>query len=274
MSLDRHIVLRGAGRCATAVQFVSAGTRRTRISQAEALRAVDYVLGMTVERALGVLRFSPGHTCPPLGRVISAGLADARSRSPEITAAQLVVASGRVGDGDSITRLRRHAHGDAYWLTTHTTSLEIDLALDRGPGLSPHGAAETPANPRRVPTPEPTNKSEALLEAFRGLCIDPDLGVNVVDMGFVREARVGEDDIAVVEMTLCSEVCPLGKVIADQARTAIVGAIASELRLNWVWTPAWSPDDISQAGRERLASIGFSGFGQLEVQSYPGFKAE
>jgi metal-sulfur cluster biosynthetic enzyme len=117
--------------------------------------------------------------------------------------------------------------------------------------------------------PDTSNKTAVLLEALQGLCIDPDLGVNVVDMGFVREARVDEDDVAVVSMTLCSNVCPLGKVMADQARAAIVGTIASELRLEWVWTPAWSPSDITDAGRERLAAIGFSGFGALEVKSFP-----
>ena len=116
--------------------------------------------------------------------------------------------------------------------------------------------------------PDTTTKTAVLLEALQGLCIDPDLGVNVVDMGFVREAHVDEDDVAVVSMTLCSNVCPLGKVMADQARTAIVGPIASELRLQWVWAPPWSPADITDAGRRRLAEIGFSGFGPLEVTSH------
>ena len=114
----------------------SAATTTARISQAEALRALDHVSGMTVDRALKVLRFNPGHTCPPLERVISAALAGVQSQAPEIDASQLTVASGRVGDGDTITRLRRHAHGDAYWLTTHTTSIEVELAVDNPPNLT------------------------------------------------------------------------------------------------------------------------------------------
>jgi large subunit ribosomal protein L22 len=126
------------------MQSTSASTSTARISQAEALRVLDHVTGMTVDRAINVLRFSPGHTCPPLERVISAGLADVRSKSPEITGTQLVVVSGRVGDGDTITRLRRHAHGDAYWLTTHTTSIEVELARDGGPALSAVRAVADP----------------------------------------------------------------------------------------------------------------------------------
>jgi ribosomal protein L22 len=117
------------------MQSTSASTSTARISQAEALRVLDHVTGMTVDRAINVLRFSPGHTCPPLERVISAGLADGT---------QLVVVSGRVGDGDTITRLRRHAHGDAYWLTTHTTSIEVELARDGGPALSAVRAVADP----------------------------------------------------------------------------------------------------------------------------------
>ena len=129
---------------------VSAATTTARISQAEALRVIDHVTGMTVERAIKVLRFSPGHTCPALERVISAGLADVRSTHPETTGTQLVVAGGRVGDGDTITRLRRHAHGDAYWLTTHTTSIEVELEFDAGPVpaarvvADPHHSEERP----------------------------------------------------------------------------------------------------------------------------------
>jgi len=116
---------------------------------------------------------------------------------------------------------------------------------------------------------ETIDKTAALLDALRELCIDPDLGVNVVDMGFIREARVDDRDVAVVSMTKCSNVCPLGKVMTDQARRAIVPAIASDLEIDFVFSPPWKPDDISDAGRASLAEIGFAGFGPLEVTSYP-----
>ena len=116
---------------------------------------------------------------------------------------------------------------------------------------------------------ETNDKTDALLDALRELCIDPDLGVNVVDMGFVREAFVDERDVAVISMTLCSEVCPLGKVMADQARRAIVPGIASELELDFTFSPRWNPEDISDAGRAKLSDIGFAGFGTLEVKTRP-----
>ncbi len=106
----------------------SAAMTNARVSQHDARRSLEHVQGMTVDRALTVLRFSPGHTCPPLERVLASALAQVRAQAPQTAASELVVIAGQVGDGDVITRLRRHAHGDAYWLTTQTTSIEVEIA--------------------------------------------------------------------------------------------------------------------------------------------------
>jgi large subunit ribosomal protein L22 len=122
----------------------SAATTNARVTQDEAQRSLEHVRGMTVEQALKVLRFSPGHTCPPLERVLCAALADVRARVPGCSAASLVVSGGRVGEGDVVTRLRRHAHGDAYWLSTHTTSIEVEIAPAGSPDGTPdHHRAST-----------------------------------------------------------------------------------------------------------------------------------
>jgi metal-sulfur cluster biosynthetic enzyme len=97
----------------------------------------------------------------------------------------------------------------------------------------------------------------ALAEALREQVIDPDLGINVVDMGFIRAARV-EGDTQVLVMTLTSPACPLTRVIEDQARAAVAGVCGRKLRIDWVWSPAWRPSDITESGREQLAAIGFS----------------
>jgi metal-sulfur cluster biosynthetic enzyme len=97
----------------------------------------------------------------------------------------------------------------------------------------------------------------ALIQALRENVIDPDLGVNVVDLGFVRGASI-EDDTARLVMTLTSPACPLTKLIEDQARTAVIGTLARELLIEWVWSPSWSPQDVTPAGRDELTAIGFS----------------
>ncbi len=97
---------------------------------------------------------------------------------------------------------------------------------------------------------------EAMLDV-----VDPELGINVVDLGLVYGValeRAGEDGTAaVLDMTLTSAACPLTDVIADQTREALTGVV-DDFRINWVWMPPWGPDKISPSGREQLRSIGFN----------------
>src|ERR1700759_2946291 len=100
-----------------------------------------------------------------------------------------------------------------------------------------------------------------LEEAMRDV-VDPELGINVVDLGLVYGLNVEEGDegkVAVVDMTLTSAACPLTDVIEDQSRTALVGAgLVNEIKINWVWNPPWGPDKITEDGREQLRALGFT----------------
>jgi metal-sulfur cluster biosynthetic enzyme len=100
-----------------------------------------------------------------------------------------------------------------------------------------------------------------LEEAMRDV-VDPELGINVVDLGLVYDLSVEEGDagkVAVVDMTLTSAACPLTDVIEDQSRTALVGAgLVNDLKINWVWNPPWGPDKITEDGREQLRALGFT----------------
>jgi metal-sulfur cluster biosynthetic enzyme len=103
---------------------------------------------------------------------------------------------------------------------------------------------------------EITPETEDLLEALRDV-VDPELGVNVVDLGLVYGVTMGEDKIAVIDMTLTSAACPLTDVIEDQARSALDGLV-SDLKINWVWLPPWGPENITEDGREQLRALGFN----------------
>ena len=98
--------------------------------------------------------------------------------------------------------------------------------------------------------------TEDLLEALRDV-VDPELGVNVVDLGLVYGVTVAEDRVATIDMTLTSAACPLTDVIEDQARSALDGLVA-DFRINWVWLPPWGPDKITEDGREQLRALGFT----------------
>ncbi len=93
-------------------------------------------------------------------------------------------------------------------------------------------------------------------EALRDV-VDPELGINVVDLGLVYGVTVNEDRSAVIDMTLTSAACPLTDVIEDQAAQALEG-IVTDFRINWVWMPPWGPDKITDDGREQLRALGFN----------------
>ncbi|HEY3544927.1 MAG TPA: metal-sulfur cluster assembly factor [Propionicimonas sp.] len=92
-------------------------------------------------------------------------------------------------------------------------------------------------------------------EALRDV-VDPELGINVVDLGLVYGVSV-EGSTATVDMTLTSAACPLTDVIEDQAAMALDG-IVDAFRINWVWMPPWGPERITADGREQMRAIGFN----------------
>ena len=98
-------------------------------------------------------------------------------------------------------------------------------------------------------------------EAMRDV-VDPELGINVVDLGLVYGMNLEEGEagtVALIDMTLTSAACPLTDVIEDQTRTALIGAdLVNEIKLNWVWNPPWGPDKITDDGREQLRALGFT----------------
>ena len=97
---------------------------------------------------------------------------------------------------------------------------------------------------------------EDLMELLKDV-VDPELGINVVDLGLVYGVHVDESNTAVVDMTLTSAACPLTDVIEDQAKAALNGHVA-EVRINWVWMPPWGPDKITEDGREMMRALGFN----------------
>ena len=93
-------------------------------------------------------------------------------------------------------------------------------------------------------------------EAMRDV-IDPELGINVVDLGLVYGLTVDQNNPAVIDMTLTSAACPLTDVIEDQTDTALEGLV-DRFAINWVWMPPWGPDKITEDGREQLRALGFN----------------
>jgi metal-sulfur cluster biosynthetic enzyme len=87
--------------------------------------------------------------------------------------------------------------------------------------------------------------------------IDPELGINVVDLGLIYDVAIDEENIATLDMTLTSAACPLQDVIEDQTRS-VLQDLVKDVRINWVWMPPWGPNKITDDGREQLRAIGFT----------------
>ena len=97
---------------------------------------------------------------------------------------------------------------------------------------------------------------EDLTEAMKDV-VDPELGINVEDLGLVYGVSIDDSNIYTLDVTLTSAACPLTDVIEDQTRRALDG-LSDDVRINWVWMPPWGPDKITDSGREQLRALGFT----------------
>jgi metal-sulfur cluster biosynthetic enzyme len=100
-----------------------------------------------------------------------------------------------------------------------------------------------------------TLTEDDVTEAMKDV-VDPELGINVVDLGLVYGVHLDGNDVT-LDMTLTSAACPLTDVIQDQTNTALEGMVG-DVTINWVWMPPWGPDKITEDGREQLRALGFN----------------
>jgi metal-sulfur cluster biosynthetic enzyme len=215
---------------------------RLRLAVANGRRALEVVLGLPAAEAVVKLRFGRP-SCEPLARLIEKALVQADR------AGELIVTGGAIEAAEDIVRVRRKAHGKADWIASPTSWVRIEL---RPSGLVASSPGVMPEAPTAPESADVTIEDEGVLRALRDV-IDPDLGVNIVDLGFVRRIAL-EGEVTVITMTLTSPACPLAAQIEKQIRRCLRG----QVRVEWVWSPAWRPSDISAGGRWELSAIGFS----------------
>lgn len=94
--------------------------------------------------------------------------------------------------------------------------------------------------------------AEALRVALRDV-IDPEIGMNIVDLGLVYGVKVEAERVR-VDMTMTSPACPMGDMLLDEVEAALKRVLpegwAFEIEL--VWEPSWSPALMSETAREQL----------------------
>jgi metal-sulfur cluster biosynthetic enzyme/ribosomal protein L22 len=226
-----------------------------RLAEAEATAALERVLGEPAVAARARLRLGPVGACEPLARILDEALV--RAAECRLDLDVLVVSAGSAEAAEDIVRVRRKAHGVADWIASPTSDVTIVL---RPRGLA--GLAAVPP-PDEAPAPVRDDRPETAAElAVRETLyevVDPDLGVNIVDLGFVRRVRIGADGVATITMTLTSAACPLTSVMETQIK-AYLDEDGVPFVVAWEWLPSWRPADITDDGREQLRAIGFSAF--------------
>lgn len=92
---------------------------------------------------------------------------------------------------------------------------------------------------------------EQVYEALQD-CYDPEIPVNIVDLGLVYDVQIDDDKVA-VKMTLTAPGCGMGSIIAADARRRILdleGVVDATVDL--VWDPPWDPSRISEEARQKL----------------------
>lgn len=97
---------------------------------------------------------------------------------------------------------------------------------------------------------------EDLTEALKDV-VDPELGINVVDLGLIYGLSIEAPRTAIIDMTLTSAACPLTDVIEEQVEQALDGLVDGH-RINWVWMPPWGMEKITEDGRDQLRALGFN----------------
>jgi metal-sulfur cluster biosynthetic enzyme len=135
------------------------------------------------------------------------------------------------------------------------------LAEERAAAGTAAEAPDVDLNAAAPSTPVSKASIADIEEAMKDV-VDPELGINVVDLGLVYGTFVDDENVATLDMTLTSAACPLTDVIEDQTRAALTtgpgGGLVSDFRINWVWLPPWGPDKITDDGREQLRALGFN----------------
>jgi len=138
-----------------------------------------------------------------------------------------------------------------------TAATDLDRAGRAAADLDAHAAAAATA---AAAAPDP-QLIEDLEEALKDV-VDPELGINIVDLGLVYDLNVDADNIATIDMTLTSAACPLTEMIEEQVSAALVGGpdggLVDDFRINWVWLPPWGPEKITEDGREQMRALGFN----------------
>ena len=119
----------------------------------------------------------------------------------------------------------------------------------------PEELAETADVERPTPDEGDAALREQVLEALKTVR-DPEIPVNLVDLGLIYELIVNKDGVVYVEMTLTTPACPVAGALPGQVRDAISAVPGvQDVRVKLVWTPPWDKNRMSEEAKLELGLI-------------------
>jgi metal-sulfur cluster biosynthetic enzyme len=110
--------------------------------------------------------------------------------------------------------------------------------------------ADVLAEKARDPRLAAMTQEDLIYEVLKD-CYDPEIPLNVVDLGLIYDVKAGSDEVQ-VKMSVTSPACPSGSVIADDIKMKLSDAGFPNPKVQIVMEPAWTPQRISEAGRKAL----------------------
>ena len=132
--------------------------------------------------------------------------------------------------------------------------MQEEIATETDTQANEAQEAETPQNAGAASTDEAgSSTKDAILEALKNV-IDPELGLNIVDLGLVYDVQLDEQGDVDIQYSLTTMGCPIGPMIEDQMRGFLRGVPGvGEVRPEFVIRPPWTPEMMSD---EAKASLG------------------
>jgi metal-sulfur cluster biosynthetic enzyme len=97
--------------------------------------------------------------------------------------------------------------------------------------------------------------NEDILSALKTV-IDPELGINIVDLGLVYDVVRNADRIDIA-LTMTTPACPLGEMMSEEIKMVLRSQFPdiTDVRVDLVWDPPWSPELMSEESRRQLGMI-------------------
>ena len=98
----------------------------------------------------------------------------------------------------------------------------------------------------------PSWNEETIRAVLRNV-LDPELGINIVDLGLIYEIKIDENNVA-IEMTMTAPACPMGGYLQEQVQSTLTQSLedVGQVNVEIVWSPRWTPERMSEEAKHQL----------------------